>query len=184
MIPVFGILGLVAAGLTRFLGCRLVIILSLIGFVALSVDSVISSSPLAQLKRVTGHSQIPAVDFERFEQGQTFSDGTSYLWIARCNSVQALELVGALELQSIPREVPYEPGSPMMMRQGSVSTYEGVFGDADSGVMFYVDPRGMIAGFSESEQRFRLYWWPAALEKETTEEANKAEMATPRKPSD
>lgn len=162
-LPVFAIVAIVAMGLSRLLGGGIVMAVSIVGLGALLTHSILSSSPGAQLRRVTGRSGIPDLQFERFVQGHTFSDGTSYLWVARCSPEEADALVAALGLESIPTEVPFDPESSMMTKHRAVVQYEGVFEGGIDGMRFFIDPRGMVGAFSPHEQRFRLFWWPAAI---------------------
>lgn len=161
MIPVIVIVSLVAMGLSRLLGGGIVMVISILGLGALFIHDVVSSTPAAQLARVTGCSGIPDLRFEQFTQGHTFSDGTSYLWVARCSPAEAKKLSSALGLKSIPTMVKMDGPVSIMTEHGAVRDYRGIFESGIEGVEFYLGDQGMIGGYSVGEQRFRLYWWPA-----------------------
>jgi hypothetical protein len=63
--------------------------------------------------------------------------------------------------------VQMDPKFSVMVEHQAVREYKGIFERDIEGVEFYVDHRGMLGGFSPSEQRFRLFWWPAAIRDNT-----------------
>lgn len=161
MIPILVIVGLVAMGLSRLIGGGIVMMVSILGHGVILIHGAISSTPAAQLARVTGHAGIPDLMFEQFTQGHTFSDGSSYLWVARCSPAEATKLSSALELKPIPTMVKMDGPVSMMVEHEAVREYRGIFEGGVEGVEFYMGNQGMIGGYSAVEQRFRLYWWPA-----------------------
>jgi hypothetical protein len=163
MLPILAIVGLIAIGLSRLLGGGIVILLATIGLGALLIHSTVTSTPGAQLTRVTGRPGIPKLRYERFEIRHTFSDGTAYLWVAQCSPKQATELINALGMGRIPTMTKFEHHDTIMVEHQAVGDYRGMFGNEIEGVEFYMDRQGMIGGYSAGECRFRLYWWPAAL---------------------
>ncbi len=167
MLPILAIVALGTMGLSRLLGGGIVTLVSIIGLGGLLIPNVLTSCPGAQLARVTGRSAVPDLEFERFEKGHTFSDGTSYLWVARCSPDDATQLAIALGLERIPTMVRMDAKFPMSVEHQAVRDYQGIFEGDIEGIEFFADHRGMIGGFSPSEQRFRLYWWPAALAPKT-----------------
>jgi hypothetical protein len=161
MLPVLAIVGLIAMGLSRLIGGGIVMLSSILGLGTLLIHGAVSSTPGAQLERVTGRSGIPDVTFEDFRQGHTFSDGTSYLWIARCSPDEATELSDALGLNSISATERLDGPVPIMVEHQAVQEWRVIFQEDIDGVDFYLGDRGMIGGYSSGEQRFRIYWWPA-----------------------
>lgn len=161
MIPVILIVGLAAMGLSRLIGGGIVMVVTVLGLGALLIHSAVSSTPAAQLARITGHSGIPDLRFEQFTQGHTFCDGSSYLWVVRCSPADAMKLSSALGLKPIPIMVKMDGPVSMMVEHETVRDYRGIFGGGIEGVEFYLGDQGMIGGYSAGEQRFRLYWWPA-----------------------
>lgn len=160
MLPILAIVGLVAMGLSRLIGGGIVMVVTVFGLGALLIHSAVSSTPGAQLARVTGRSGIPDLRFEQFTQGHTFSDGSSYLWVARCSHAEAMKLSSALGLKPIPTMVKLDGPASMMVEHEAVRDYRGIFEDEIEGVEFYLGDQGMIGGYSAGEQKFRLYWWP------------------------
>jgi hypothetical protein len=161
MLPVLAVVGLVAMVLSRLIGGEIVTLVSFLGLAALLIHGAISSTPAAQLARVTGRSGIPDLNFEEFTLGHTFSDGTSYLWVARCSPAEASTLSSTLGLKSIPTMVKMDGPVSMVVEHKAVRDYRGIFEGEIEGVEFYLGDQGMIGGYSAGEQRFRLYWWPA-----------------------
>jgi hypothetical protein len=166
MLPIFAIVGLVAMGLSRLIGGGIVMLVAVLGLAGLLGHGAVSTTPAAQLARVSGRSGIPDLRFEQFRQGHTFSDGTSYLWVARCSADDATTLASALGLRPISAMVWKEIARPdgtfsTMVEHEAVQDYRGIFGEGIEGVEFYLGDQGMIGGYSSNEQRFRLYWWPA-----------------------
>jgi hypothetical protein len=161
MLPVLAIVGLIAMGLSRLIGGGIVMLVSISGLGTLLIHGAVSSTPAAQLARVTGRSGIPDVTFEDFRQGHTFSDGTSYLWVARCSPDEATELSNALGLKSIPATDRLDGPVSMMVEHQAVQEWSVIFEENIEGVDFYLGDQGMIGGYSSGEQRFRIYWWPA-----------------------
>jgi hypothetical protein len=161
MLPFIAIVGVVAMRLSRLIGGGIVMLLAILGLVALLFYGAVSSTPAAQLSRVTGRSGIPDLSFEQFRKGHTSSDGSSYLWVARCSPSEATKFASALGLRPIPAMVKTDGPVSMMVEHEAVLDYRGIFEGGIDGVEFYVDDRGMIGGYSASESRFRLYWWPA-----------------------
>lgn len=164
MLPILAIVGLVAMGLSRLLGGGIVMLAAIVLFGVLLIHSAVSSTPGAQLARVTGRSGIPDLQFEQFKLGHTFSDGTSYMWVARCSPAEATELTNALRLKPISTMVKEDGPIPMLVEHQVVSEYRSKFGGGIAGIEFYMDDLGMIGGYSARERIFRLYWWPAVRE--------------------
>lgn len=161
LLPVLAVLALVAMGLSRLLGAGIVTGLSAIGLAALVINDLRSSSPGAQLARITGRSAVPDLEFERFEIGHTFSDGSSYLWVAICSPEEATGLAKAIGLERIQTWREMDARFPIRIEHRAVGDYQDIFkGDIDT-VEFYADGKGMIGGYAPSERKFRLYWWPA-----------------------
>lgn len=163
MIPILAIIGLVAMGLSRLIGGGIVMVFAILGLGGLLAHDAVTSTPRAQLARVTQRDGIPDLKFEEFFLGHTFSDGTAYRWVARCSPEEAIRLVAALELRSVPPKVRMDGPVEFMVEHQVVRDYRGVFDGGIEGVDFYTDERGMIGGYSSKENRFRLYWWPAAF---------------------
>lgn len=160
MLPILGIAGLMAMGLSRLIGGGIVMVVSSFGLGAYLIHSAVSSTPAAQLSRITGRTGIPDVRFEQFRKAHTFSDGTSYLWVARCSPAEATNLSAALGLKSIPTMVKMDGPGSLMVEHEAVRTYRRIFEDGDEGIDFYVGDQGMIGGYFSGDQRFSLYWWP------------------------
>lgn len=161
LLPVLAVVALVAMGLSRLLGAGIVTVVSAIGLAAIVIHDVRSSSPGAQLARITGRSGVSDLEFERFEIGHTFSDGSSYLWVALCSPEEATGLAKAISLERIQTWQEMDAEFPIRIEHPAVNDYQGVFkGDIDT-VEFYADDKGMIGGYAPSERKFRLYWWPA-----------------------
>lgn len=165
MLPILAIVGLVAMGVSRLVGGGIVVILAIIGLGGLLIHSAVTSTPQAQLARVTGRDGIPDLRFEEFFVGHSFSDGTAYRWVAQCSPAEAIRLSEALGLKSVPTKVKMDGPVEFMMKHPVVNDYQGVFDSGIEGIDFYTDERGMIGGFSSTENRFRLYWCPAAFSK-------------------
>lgn len=165
MLPILAIVGLVVMGLSRLIGGGIVMLVSLIGLGGLLIHGAVTSRPGSQLARVTGRDGIPDLRFEDFFVGHSFSDGTAYRWIAHCSPAEAARLSEALGLKSVATKVKIEGPVEFMVEHQVVRDYQGVFDSGIEGVDFYTDERGMIGGYSSNENRFRLYWWPAALRK-------------------
>lgn len=168
LIPLVVIAGFVTTCLCRLLGNGLIALLAFTTLGASVVHDVITSKPGAQLSRVTERKDIPNLFFEKFGKFPSFSDGTVYIWTARCSDHEAEKLVAALGMESIPSKLP--TGSiRLQIGHPAVRTYENYFEGSTDGVKFYLDRRGMVAGYSHAEQRFRLLWWPAALADDQTD---------------
>jgi hypothetical protein len=163
MIPILGIVGLVAMGLSRLIGGGIVMVFALVGLGGLLVHGAMTSTPRAQLARVTERDGVPDLEFEEFFVGHTFSDGTAYRWVARCSPEEAIRLINALGLRPVPPKVRVAGTVEIMVKHQVVRDYRKVFDSRIEGVDFYTDERGMIGGYSSNENRFRLYWWPAAF---------------------
>lgn len=161
MLPVLAVVALVAMALSRLLGAGIVTVVSAIGLAAIVIHDLQSSSPGAQLARLTGRSAVPDLEFERFEIGHTFSDGPSYLWVAICSPEEATGLAKAIGSERIQTWQEMDAEFPIRIEHPAVNDYQSIFkGDIDS-VEFYADDKGMIGGYAPSERKFRLYWWPA-----------------------
>ncbi len=154
LIPVLAVLGLVAFGLCRLLGSKIVCAVATLLLLFSVGHSLRSTQAGAQLERVSGHDGIPAIEFSRFERLPSFSDGTAYVWESRCSEDDARRMVESLQLHAIPRE------------DASVQCYEAYFGDDDSGTIFYEDGRGIVAGFNPDHGILRLVSWPAAINRD------------------
>lgn len=165
MLPILAIVGWVAMGLARLIGGGIVMIVSLAGLGAFLIHGAVTSRPGKQLARVTGRDGIPDLRFEGFLVGHSFSDGTAYQWIAHCSPAEAAGLSEALGLKSVPLKVKMDGPVDFMIEHDVVRYYQAVFDSGIEGVDFYTDERGMIGGYSSDENRFRLYWWPAAFSK-------------------
>lgn len=165
MLPILAIIGLVVMAASRFIGGGTVIVLAIIGLSGLLIHSAVTSTPRAQLERVTGRGGIPDLRFEQFFIGHSFSDGTAYRWVAHCSPDEAARLVDALALKPVPSKVKMDGPVEFMVDHQVVRDYEVVFDSDIEGVDFYTDERGMIGGYSPAENRFRLYWWPTAFSK-------------------
>lgn len=166
MIPILAIIGLVAMGVSRFVGGGIVMLIAVVGLGGLLIHSALTSTPRAQLARVTERDGIPDLQFEEFFIGHSFSDGSAYRWVAHCSPDEAIRLVDALELKSVPSKVKMDGPVEFMVEHQVVRDYQGVFDSGIEGVDFYTDERGMIGGYFSDESRFRLYWWPAAFSKD------------------
>lgn len=165
MLPILAVGGVVAIGLSRLIGGGIVMLVSTLLLGVFLIHGLISSTPQAQLERVTGRAGTPNVRFEEFSIGHSFSDGSAYRWIAKCSPAQAVELAHTLGLKSVPAKVKIDGPILFMEQHQVVRDYKGVFESGIEGVDFYTDDRGMIGGYSADESRFRLYWWPAAFRK-------------------
>lgn len=163
MLPFAGFIGLVSFGISKLVGSGIVASVSTLGISWILIDSVITSSPGAKLQRIAGQSEIPELTFERYEQGQTFSDGTAYLWVAYCSAKEAEQLIEALALKRIPEKALMGYDGTFIDEREAIGTYKAVFEGDVASEELYFNGRGMIGGFSPNEKKFRLYWWPAAL---------------------
>ncbi|MBK1884602.1 hypothetical protein JIN85_19455 [Luteolibacter pohnpeiensis] len=161
MLPIFAFAGMIAMVLARFIGAGIVILISIFGLGTLLIHDAISSTPMAQLKRMTRNSSIPDVTFEDFSIGRTFSDGTSYMWIARCSPIKANRLSKAIGMKPIsPADHPDEPTTQDPEHQ-AMQAWQMIFHQDIEGMNFYLGDQGMIGGYSSEEQRFYLFWWPS-----------------------
>lgn len=167
MLPILAIVGLVAVVLSRIIGGGIVMLTSILGLGALLIHGAVTSTPRAQLERVTGRKGTPNLKFEEFFVDHSFSDGTAYRWTALCSPAEAAELVGTLGLKTVPAKVKTEGPISFTLEHQVVREYQDIFESGIEGVDFYEDGRGMIGGYSAQECRFRLYWWPAAFRKNT-----------------
>ncbi len=163
MLPFAGFIGLVSFGISKLLGSGIVALISTLGLSWILIDSALTSSPGARLQSIAGQSEIPELSFESYEQGRTFNDGSSHLWVAHCSANEAEELVGALALERIPEEAFMGYDGTLLKERQAIGTYTAIFEDDIESVELYFNRRGMIGGFSPSEKKFRLYWWPEAL---------------------
>lgn len=161
LFPVMAFVALVTIGLVRLLGAGLVTLVSAIGLAAMVIHDFRTSNPGAQLARLTGQSEIPDLEFERFEIGHTFSDGTSYLWVALCSPDQATRFAESLHLGRIPTWQEMDEKFPVRIVHPAVNDYKGIFDGDIYTIEFYLGDKGMIGGYSPMEKKFRLYWWPS-----------------------
>ena len=159
-LPICVVAGLIAMGLSRLIGGGIVMLAAVFGAAALITHDAVSSTPAAQLERLTGRTELPKVDFEDFNMGHTFSDGTSYAWVARCSPKEAITLSKALGLKPIEATQMHDGPVPIRSEHPNVSQWRGAFDRETDGVDFYLGDRGMIGGYSADDQRYRLYWWP------------------------
>jgi hypothetical protein len=161
MIPVIGIVGLIAMGLSRLIGAGIVLGVSVLGLGYVSITGALSSTPKARLEGITGRSVTPDVVFGDYVVGHTFSDGTSFLWVVSCSPAEAPRFASSLGLIQVPTVLKIDGFED---EHHVVKDYRAIFEEEIDGVDFYRDNKALIGGYNANEQKFRLYWWPPITE--------------------
>lgn len=160
-LPLSAGVGLIAALISRLIGGAIVASISILGLSYLVLYAAESSTPEVQLARLTGKTNIPEVQIVHFRKGNTFSDGTSYAWIALCSPTQAAALSNALGMK--PVVVTLTPEGKIQTTVENLPFLDLCHAceiEAD-GYEFYMGDLGVVGGYSHDEKKFCIYWWPS-----------------------
>jgi len=154
--------GLLVFCLCTWFGQRIVMIIGAVVSGFWLYQAITTSDPVSQLRMISGKEDLPNLNVTLFEQGKTFSDGTAYKWIANCSLQEAMKLMDSLDLEAPKeREFTDSRGRPFTMPSSRISDMEGNFGEQAADTIYATDEKGFIAGYSESEGRLQLFYWPA-----------------------
>lgn len=165
---------MVAAGLITYLIClklnaRLVVTAGLLLTAALLSYGAYSHQPGRILQGVGGLEAVPEIGFIEYQRLPTFSDGTSFSWIAKCSEWQALVLFKELGIEPANEsdkryKMGYvneqEKSNDKLTHNMAVAIYEDVFEAKPPEDQIWYSPDGFTGAYSSDDSLLRIIFVP------------------------